>query len=289
MTLVAMPAGLPGPWEQSTSPSFADTLARLSYREIWAVDFEFIAMNGERPEPVCMVACELRSSRLLRLWRDELLALRRPPFGVGPETLFVAYYASAELSCFLALGWPLPARIVDLFVEFRATTNGLSTPCGRGLLGALQWHGLDAMAADEKTAMRGLILRGGPWSADERRAILDYCQADVDALAELLPRMLPAILGRQSNAGTALGQALLRGRYMGAVARMEWTGVPIDTAMLARLRAGWGGIKGRLIAAVDARLRRLRGQQLQGGPLRRLPRRQWHSLAPLAVRRAEAR
>ena len=35
-------------------------------------------------------------------------------------------------------------------------------------------------------------------------------------------------------------------------ARMEWTGVPIDTAMLARLRAGWGGIKGRLITEVDS-------------------------------------
>ena len=200
-----------------------------------------------------MVARELRSGRLLRLWRDELMALRRPPFGVGADMLFVAYYASAELSCFLALGWPMPARILDLFVEFRATTNGLSTPCGRGLLGALQWHGLDAMAADEKTAMRDLILRGGPWSADERRAILDYCQADVDALAELLPRMLPTILGRQRNADTALGQALLRGRYMAAVARMEWTGVPIDTAMLERLRAGWDAIKGRLVAEVDAR------------------------------------
>src|SRR3954454_5063385 len=147
----------------------------------------------------------------------------------------------------------MPARILDLFAEFRATTNGLELACGKGLLGALQWHGLDAMAADEKTAMRDLVLRGGPWSPDERRAILDYCQADVDALAELLPRMLPAILGRQRDPCTALGQALLRGRYMAAAARMEWTGVPIDTAMLARVRTGWAAIKARLIEDVDAR------------------------------------
>ena len=51
--------------------------------------------------------------------------------------LFVAYYAPAELSCFLALGWPLPARILDLYIEFRAETNGLALPIGRGLLGAL--------------------------------------------------------------------------------------------------------------------------------------------------------
>src|SRR5215207_1570347 len=180
---------------------------------------------GERPAPVCMVARELRSGRLLRLWRDQLRALRRPPFAVGPEALLVAYYASAELGCFLALGWPLPARVLDLFAEFRAATNGLPTPCGAGLLGALQWHGLEAMAADEKTAMRDLVLRGEPWSAAERLAVLDYCQADVDALAALLPRMLPGILGRQGDAATALGQALLRGRYMAAAAaRMEWAG-----------------------------------------------------------------
>jgi DNA polymerase I len=38
--------------------------------------------------------------------------------------LFVAYYASAELGCFKALGWPMPVRILDLFVEFRCHLNG---------------------------------------------------------------------------------------------------------------------------------------------------------------------
>jgi hypothetical protein len=33
-----------------------------------------------------------------------------------------------------------------------------------------------------------------------------------------------------------LGQALLRGRYMAAVARMEHYGVPIDISMLDNLR-----------------------------------------------------
>ena len=37
-------------------------LTALTYREIWAADFEFIAHSGERPEPVCLVAWELRSA-----------------------------------------------------------------------------------------------------------------------------------------------------------------------------------------------------------------------------------
>ena len=167
--------------------------------------------------------------------------------------MFVAYYASAELGCFLALGWPLPAHILDLYAEFRVETNGLDLPCGRGLLGALQFYGLDHMDAAEKGEMRDLALRGGPYSTAEREALLAYCAADVAALAKLLPRMLPAILARQRNASVALGHALLRGRYMAAVARMERTGIPVDVPALERIRAGWAGIKSALIREVDAR------------------------------------
>ena len=131
--------------------------AALPFREIWLVDFEFIATDGERPSPVCMVAREAKTGRLVRLWRAELAGLSAPPFSLGPDTLYVAYYASAELGCHLALGWPIPVRILDLFTEFRCATNGLPTPQGVGLLGALVHHGLDAMAGAEKDAMRGLI------------------------------------------------------------------------------------------------------------------------------------
>ena len=96
------------------------------FREVWAADFEFIAHPGERPDPVCLVARELKSGRDIRLWRDQLGP--SPPYATGPDTLFVAYYASAELGCHRALGWPMPARILDLFTEFRARTNGLPPP-----------------------------------------------------------------------------------------------------------------------------------------------------------------
>ena len=38
-----------------------------------------------------------------------------------------------------------------------------------------------------------------------------------------------------------LQAALIRGRYMAAAARIEWNGIPIDTAMLNRLRDRWDG------------------------------------------------
>ena len=48
--------------------------------EIWCIDFEFRGSAGELPFVVCMVAREYHSGREIRMWRDELLALRRAPF-----------------------------------------------------------------------------------------------------------------------------------------------------------------------------------------------------------------
>src|SRR3954471_2580696 len=49
-----------------------------------------------------------------------------------------------------------------------------------------------------------------------------------------------------------LPRALLRGRYMKALARMEHRGVPIDARALGRLKSHWSEIQGRLIEQVDA-------------------------------------
>ena len=142
----------------------------------------------------------------MRLWRDDFGAT--PPYSTEPNSLLIAYFASAEIGCHLSLGWPVPERVLDLYVEFRNSTNGLPTISGAGLLGALAQYGLDGIGAVEKDEMRDLISRGGPWSDDERLAVLDYCETDVAALARLLPAMLPKI---------DLPRALLRGRYMAAV------------------------------------------------------------------------
>jgi hypothetical protein len=212
-----------------------------AFRQVWLVDFEFTSSPGERPVPLCVVARELWTSPLHCVW----LAAghhAHPPYATDADTLFVAYYASAELSCHLALNWPVPARIVDLYAEFSTYTAGLPVPCGRSLLGALASFGLDGLPAADKAEMRQLALRGGPYTSEEQDALLAYCRTDVDALAALLPAMLPVI---------DLPRALLRGRYMAAVARMEWAGVPVDLETLERLRGCWGRIKHRLVADVD--------------------------------------
>ena len=162
-----------------------------AFREIVLADSEFEIGQGERPNPVCFVAHEFRSGRRFRIFRDQFES--SPPYATGPDVLFVAYYSSAELGCYRALGWPIPPRILDLFTEFRDHTNGLPTAAGAGLLGALTHFGLDGMGATEKKEMQEAIGSGtwcGRFTPEE---ILDYCQQDVLALECLLLAMLPRI------------------------------------------------------------------------------------------------
>jgi hypothetical protein len=213
-----------------------------SFREVVVVDFEFTALPGERPDPVCLVARELRSGRRFRIWLDGLGPGLRLPYATGTDVLLIAFYTSAELGCYRRVGQPMPQRVLDLFIEFRNCTNGLPTPSGSSLLGALAYFGLDAMGATEKKEMQAAIGNGtwrGRFTPEE---ILDYCEGDVDALIRLLPVMLPRI---------DFPRALLRGRYMAAAAAMEHNGTPIDAETLARLRQGWTDIQDQLIAAID--------------------------------------
>ena len=75
-----------------------------AFREVVVVDFEFTALPGERPDPVCLVARELRSGRRFRIWLDGLGPGLRLPYATGPDVLLIAFYASAELGCYRWLG-----------------------------------------------------------------------------------------------------------------------------------------------------------------------------------------
>ena len=212
------------------------------FKEIWLCDTEFFAPDGERPYTLCLVARELRSGRTIRWWRDDLRRRRRAPFDVGADSLLVAYYASAEIGTLLDLGWPLPANVLDLCAEFKLLTCGLSVPAGRSLFGALVYFGLATVDSEEKETMRGLALRGPPYTQGEKRALLRYCESDVLALERLLRAMATKV---------DVPRSLVRGRYMSALAAVERNGTPIDVPYLERLRDRWESIKVKLVRELD--------------------------------------
>lgn len=213
---------------------------------IYLVDFEFHPAGGREgnpPVPVCLVVRAWPSGRTQRYWQADLQQMAAAPFPTGDNALCVAYYASAEIDCFHALGWPHPVHVLDLFTEFRCLTNGLRLAHGSGLLGALLHYGLPSIGGEQKDNMRDLVLTGGPWRDTEQLAILDYCETDVVALAHLLTTLQHQI---------DWPRALLRGRYMKAVSCIQTHGIPIDTAALALLQAQWSAIQDQLIADVDS-------------------------------------
>ncbi|MHC5109684.1 MAG: DNA polymerase [Planctomycetota bacterium] len=214
------------------------------FSSIALVDFEYTAPDGERPDVNCMVVRDFHTGNVWRYWRDELIKMQNPPFSVDAESLVVAYYASAEFSCFRALNWMMPVNVLDLFAEFRNLTNGKQKASNDSLIGALAECGLDPIGALEKSEMRELSMRGGPYTPSEKQDLLDYCQGDVYALDPLLRRTAPLI---------DLPRALIRGRYMVAAARIETNGVPIDTHRLARVLGCWEDLQLRLIERVDSR------------------------------------
>ena len=52
----------------------------MQFDEVIVADFEFHQSPGELPDPICMVARELVSGRVHRLWSEELRARREAPF-----------------------------------------------------------------------------------------------------------------------------------------------------------------------------------------------------------------
>jgi hypothetical protein len=210
-------------------------------RGIWAIDCEFTARPGERPIPLCVVGKEVESGSEIRQWLGEAVP-PCPPYPTTPEALCLGYYSSAEWGCHLALGWSLPSRVIDLYAEFRHLAAGRAVPCGYSLLGALTAFGLPTIGAEDKTSMRQLALRGGPYSSGERAALLDYCASDVDALVRLFRALRPHI---------DVPRAVLRGRFMCAAARIEWVGIPVDAEMLGRVQRSWDRIRRQIAHQIN--------------------------------------
>ena len=217
----------------------------LPFEEIWLWDFEFISEPGKLPDVVCLAAKELRSGRIVQMWFEKG-ARPAAPFRTDDKVLFVCFAATAELSCHLSLGWPLPAKVLDLSPEFRCIVNGRKPPEGKGLLGALAYYRLDRISEQQKESMRKRIMQGWPFTDEERMKIQRYCWSDVTALELLLPRMLPEI---------DLDIAFYRSEFVAVSACMERNGVPLDKVITPRLqnKRAWTAIRDAMVPVIDAK------------------------------------
>ena len=167
------------------------------YRNVVVCDFEYEIADGDLPRVLCMVAyildAELRHVRTIQRWRGEFGPA--PPFDIGPDTLFVAYSAWAEMTCFLVLGWRFPVHIFDLHTAFLSVSNillphnpdevrkkprkRLSDACRR--YGIVGWESIDK----EEIAK---AIGEGRWREYGEAAVYEYCEEDVRALDRIAAR-----------------------------------------------------------------------------------------------------
>ena len=227
----------------------------LPFPEIWVVDTEYYpgpglangGRDGDQITPLCLVALEMRTGRLIRLWKDELGPF--PPYSIGPDSVVMGYMASAELGTHLALGWSQPANVLDPYIEFRHCTNdGSVEPEDRekgfyGLDGALRYFLEDPIDSAHKQDMRDRILQGPPFTCVERASILDYCETDTRALARLVQHIVPTI--------RSLPHALFRGKFQWEIAKQERRGLSVDLPLLTRFRTQWNPLKCHLVTEKD--------------------------------------
>jgi hypothetical protein len=246
------------------------------FDRIVAIDTEFTPVVGGHIRPICLVAHELLSGERVRLWRDELGP--EPPFPTDEHTLYVCYMAAAEVEFFLQCGWPAPARVLDLCVEFRNHTNKAVPKYldnqGRGLTDALEFFHIREVhpyTEAEKAAMQDICIQGGPAVEENKPALLDYCEADVEVLAPLMERLSIHIRARRKAPGAprrGLVQALYRGRYMNAVAVMQRIGLPIDMPTLGWIKGHRLEVLEHLIEGADREYGVYEGTHFRAGRLR---------------------
>ena len=224
----------------------------LPFRELWCVDTEFYpgrgfgngGREGDASTPLCLVAIEMRTGRVVRQWQDELG--RFPPYRLDSDALFISYALTAEFGFHIALGWGQPACALDPHVEFRHFMNdGAAKSEDRekgffSLAGALTYFGEDGIDTAHKTDMRNCILRGPPFTNTEREAILGYNEDDARALVRLVSHIIPTI--------RSLPHAMFRAKFMWAAAQHERRGIPVDLPTIDRLGPRWDEIKADIVA-----------------------------------------
>jgi DNA polymerase family A len=177
---------------------------KTTFGQVIVADFEYETAappqrEGDLPNVLCLIVYVLNDNlqhvATHRLWRGEFG--NSPPFDIGPDTLFVAYNASADLECFQVLNWKFPIHVYDQYTAFLATSNILlphdpdekrarpskKLPDACRAYGVNGWENIDKahIAAD---------IGNGLWRKYGRDGVLNYCEEDVRMSTELFRRQV---------------------------------------------------------------------------------------------------
>jgi len=237
-----------------------------NFATINIVDFEYEIEDGGLPNVLCMVVHvldeNLRHVRTIRMWREELLALTCLPFDTGPNALFVAYSAWAEMTCFKVLGWQFPTHIFDLHTAYLAASNVL-LPYNpdevrkrerKGLSDACRAYGIEGWEGINKPAIAKAIAEGR-WREYGKEAVLTYCEEDVKNSVKLLRAQLHHYRDQRDHTllpAADVPRVLHWSNYsVKAVAQIQARGMPIDVPLWNLVQENKKAVIGELLRQFD--------------------------------------
>jgi hypothetical protein len=219
----------------------------MSWRpqKIVVFDFEYHFPPGcdGKPEPLCVVAAIIETDeagglklpgRFVSVGWAEMQSMKTAPWPTGPDVVAVAFSGHGDLQCMDRLGWPRPARYVDLMVELRNFHNGVHNfPVSLGLYGYLDRWAINHPPDSYKSDIRDLILSGQ--SHTRPGETLDYCRMDVELTAKLVGVTWPHIDWRR-----AIGA---RGPFLQVMSVAESRGLPVDVELLVKITTHWPAVR----------------------------------------------
>jgi hypothetical protein len=230
----------------------------------WHVDFEFPTNpDGTARTPYLMAAHHHHTGRMIVLWGDELTAMARPPFPVGPSTFVVCHHCPAEARCFELLKWPRP-NFIDTLAEFRlsAAYADIREESARREKFAAAFKGLPkrqhvfrlnhvaralgvAPLYDdaEKDVLQKLGSLGPPSDEHSKRRMTDYCIGDTLMTRQCLPRLIVP--------GWSPAAAAIRADFVLLCERMKGQGIPVWAEGLRDLLDHREALRERVIAEWD--------------------------------------
>jgi hypothetical protein len=197
----------------------------------------------------------------IRLWRGEFGPA--PPFDIGDGSLFVAYSAWAELTCFKVLSWQFPIHVFDLHTAYLAASNVLlphnpdelrKKPRKR-LSDACRAYGLEGWERIDKGDISKSIgddTWHGQYSPQE---IVDYCEEDVRMSVQLLRAQLRPYVDARGHVllpAADVKRVLWWSNYSAkAVALIQARGMPIDLALWNLVQENKTAVIGELLLQFD--------------------------------------
>ena len=229
-----------------------------NFGTIVVCDFAYEVAPGNLPDVLCMMAHvldeNLQHVRTIRLWRGEFGSI--PPFDIRPNSLFVAYSAWAEMTCFKVLGWKFPKYIFDQHTAYLAASNILlphspdeirKKPRKR-LPDACRAYGIEGWERiDKDTIVKDI--GEGRWAEHGREAVLEYCEEDVRMSVRLLRAQLR---GRPGFPPADVPRVLHWSNYSAkCIALIQARGMPIDMRLWNLVQENKAAVIGELLRRFD--------------------------------------